>query len=121
MLVSLGTLFLPVFATCYVNEPECRRASYIQQGGTVIGYALLGGMAILGAAVALTEMGLPLNIRAEQKRKLLWLAVVASGVTVVLGAWSIGFAFAPGGILLLIAALKARKAHSDNKNQALRI
>jgi hypothetical protein len=109
---ALGLLFLPVFATCYENEPDCRRESYIQMGGSVLGYILLGGIILLGIAVVITnvEEGESQNLDKRQSYRLLWLAAVWSLVTVVLGAWSIGLAFAPSAALLLLAALDRRKS-----------
>ena len=104
LLVALGVLFLPVFATCYVNEPDCRRETYIQMGGSIIGYIMLISMFLMGILVMVNSLqpDRPLD------RRLLWVAAVSSFMVVILGAWSIGLAFLPGGALLLIAARSSR-------------
>ena len=116
VLVALGLLFLPVFATCYVNEPDCRRASYIQMGGSFIGYLLLVGMILLGTAVVITHLGLFPNLSGRQNRRILWLAVAGSFITLIVGAWSIGLAFLPGGLLLLLATFANRKTNQIYKS-----
>src|SRR5829696_8215557 len=101
VIVALAILFLPVFVTCYLNESECRRQSYIQLGGSILGYVMFAAMIVVGIVVIITHM----NPTTPPRGRILWLAAVSSFVVVILGAWSIGVTFALGGALLLIAAL----------------
>lgn len=101
LFVALGMLFLPVFATCYMNEPNCLRQSYVQMGGSIIGYIILVGMIVVGTLVAVNS----LQPDRVPTRRLLWVATVSSFIAVILGAWSIGLAFLPGAALFLIVTL----------------
>ena len=108
----LAMLVLPVFATCMGGD--CYRQSYIQMGGSLIGYALLFGTMLLGLAVVITNLNIDpfQNVDKRLKRRLLWAAVAGSVIALIVGAWSIGFAFVPGGFILFTALyFDSRKAH----------
>jgi hypothetical protein len=105
VLVAVGMLFLPVFATCYAVDSPCVRQSYVQMGGSPLGYSLI-------LAVILTHIAVIAGVFTKNTAlvgRVIWLAVLASFALVILGAWSIGLAFLPGGALLLIAALAYRR------------
>ena len=104
VIVAFVILFLPVFVTCYLNESDCRRQSYIQLGGSILGYVMFIAMIVVGILVIVTHI----NPTSRPRGRILWLAAASSFVVVILGAWSIGVAFALGGALLLIAALASR-------------
>ncbi|MEO8607968.1 MAG: hypothetical protein ABI690_08810 [Chloroflexota bacterium] len=99
----LAMLFLPVFATCIGGE--CYRQSYIQMSGSLIGYALLFGNVLLGLVVVITNLNITPFQKVDKhlKRSVLWVAVAGSVIALILGAWSIGFAFVPGGFILFTA------------------
>ena len=101
--LSLSVLFLPVFASCIDRGQEmvCQRQFYIQQGGSVLGYAFLLLMIVAGV-LALVSTRIE-NV--SQARRLRWIAVLLSASFAVAGAWSIGLIFVPGGIVLLLAAI----------------
>lgn len=103
VVVASGLLFLPVFATCYGDS--CVRQSYIQLGGSLMGTALLALMLATGLLVVAG------NFQQDhvRQRQMIWFAAISSFVTAVIGAWSIGFAFLPGGILLVSAAIFGRR------------
>lgn len=79
----------------------CRGESYLQLGGTPLGYTFLTLMIVTGA-LAVASSRDPHPGRAFIIR---WLAAVASAVVVVVAGWGFGLAFAPGGLLLLLAAI----------------
>ena len=103
IVAPLAMLVLPVFATCIGGD--CYRQSYVQMGGSLIGYALLFGTMLLGLAVVITNLNIApyQNVDKRLKRRVLWAAVVGSVIACIVGAWSIGFAFAPGGLILFTA------------------
>lgn len=103
VLVAVSILFLPVLVTCTPQGGDlvCRGESYLQSGGNALGYTFLTLMIVAGVlAVASSRdpnLGRVFVIR--------WLAVLASIVVVVVAGWGFGLAFAPGALLLLLAAL----------------
>src|SRR5690606_10675859 len=104
-LVALSILFLPVFVTCYLNESTCRYQSYIQLGGNFLGYTLLTLMLLLGLLV----IGISFSRNLTLQHLVFWIAAISSFVTVIVGSWSFGFTFLPGGVLLLITAIYSGK------------
>jgi hypothetical protein len=115
IVLSLCVLFLPVFAICGPQGEAtiCERESYIQMGGSTLGYGFLVLMIVVGImAIVSTWINNP-----TQACQLRWLGALASASFVVIGAWSIGLLFLPGGLFLLIAALACRK-HTSNDEKA---
>jgi hypothetical protein len=108
-LAAGGMLFLPVFATCYAVD-TCIRESYVQMGGSPLGYGLIIGVVISNLAV----IGSVITHNRQLLGRVIWLAVIASFTLVILGAWSIGLAFLPGGVLLLLAGLSYRRQMAAN-------
>lgn len=107
-LLAIGVLFLPIFATCIQqhNTLVCRRESYIQQGGNLVGYGFLFLMLGIGiSAIISTKIQ-----KSSQVCIFRWLAVLLTASFVVIGVWSIGLLFVPGGVLMLIAALSCRQS-----------
>lgn len=101
--LSLSLLFLPVFARCLPQGEEmiCEWQSYIQRGGNIIGFGFLFLMIAAGVmAIVSTRIENP-----SQVRRLRWLAVVFTVCFAVIGAWSIGLLFVPGGLLFLLSAI----------------
>jgi hypothetical protein len=101
---ALAVLVLPLMpmncVTTLRQETICPRVSYIEMGGSLIGYAFLIAMIAIGVgSVVLLRVRNPTVTCAFR-----WLAVLASVGFVVVGSWSIGFLFLPGGVLMLIAA-----------------
>lgn len=98
-----GLMFLPVFAICIRQGQEvvCTHQSYIQQGGNVLGLGLLLLMIVAGL-IAIISTQIKDHVQA---RRLRWIVVAATVCFVVIGAWSIGLLFVPGGLLLLLSAL----------------
>lgn len=96
-------LFLPVFATCFQQGQEvvCSHQSYIQQGGNFLGFGLLLLMIVAGL-IAIISIQIKDRVQA---RRLRWIAVAATLCFAVIGAWSMGLPFIPGGLLLLLSAL----------------
>lgn len=96
-------LFLPVFAICFRRGQEvvCSHHSYIQQGGNVLGLGLLLLMVVAGV-IAIISTRIKDRVQA---RRLRWMAIAATVCFAVIGAWSIGLLFVPGGLLLLLSAL----------------
>ena len=110
MVLATSILFLPVFATCISRSQEmvCQRQSYIQQGGSVLGFAFLVLMIVAGV-LALVSTRIE-NV--SHARRLRWIAVLLSVSFVIVGAWSIGLTFVPGALLLLLSALFSRQSAS---------
>ena len=107
IVLSLCVLFLPVFATCGPQGEAtiCKRESYIQMGGSTVGYGFLVLMIAVGVmAIISTRID-----NATQACRLRWLGVLASASFVIIGAWSIGLLFLPGTLCLLVAALACRR------------
>ncbi len=106
MAMAISVLFLPVFAICLPQGQEivCQRQSYIQQGGSVLGFAFLLLMIVAGV-LALVSTRIE-NV--SHARRLRWIAVLLSVSFVIVGAWSIGLTFVPGALLLLLSALFSR-------------
>ena len=98
-----GLVFLPVFAICFRQGQEvvCTHQSYIQQGGNVLGLGLLLLMIVAGVIAIISTRS---KDRA-QARRLRWIAIAATVCFAVIGAWSVGLLFVPGGLLLLLSAL----------------
>lgn len=98
-----GLMFLPVFAICFRQGQEvvCTRQSYIEHGGNVLGLGLSLLMIVAGV-IAIISTQIKDRVQA---RRLRWIAVAATICFAVIGAWSIGLLFVPGGILLLLSAL----------------
>jgi len=106
IVLAAGILFLPVFATCIGQDQTmvCQRQSYIQQGGSLLGYAFLVATIVAGVLALIStriENG-------SQARRLRWFAVLLTAGFAVVGAWSIGLIFVPGALLLLLSALFGR-------------
>src|SRR6185503_20335059 len=103
ILAPLAMLVLPVFATCIGGD--CYRQSYVQLGGSLIGYVLLFGTMLLGLAVVITNLNIApyQNVDKRLKRRVLWAAVAGSVIACIVGAWSIGLAFVPGGFICFTA------------------
>lgn len=116
-LVALGLLFLPVFTTCiYVDGAlECHSQSYLQQGGSLVGYLILI-LAILAGAVAALSSRDPNVFKAVLSR---WLSASAGVIVVAVGIWSIGIVFVPGTLAILLSALLTRPGRgADRTHQA---
>jgi hypothetical protein len=103
---ALGVLLLPIMpAPCDVTGTGgtiCPRLPYIQMEGSLVGYAyflLLIGIGI-GAVVLATGRF------TEYACTFRWVSVLVSISFVILGAWSIGLIFLPGGVLMLFAAFR---------------
>ncbi len=101
---ALAILFLPVLGNCSMQEGGeliCTRLSYIQMGGNGFGYSILIAMIGIGIlAVGSTQ-------DTNRKRKLLvrWGGTLFSSAVVIVAGFSIGIAFAPGAVLLLVSAV----------------
>ncbi|MBK8135723.1 MAG: hypothetical protein IPK52_07785 [Chloroflexi bacterium] len=113
IVVAVAILFLPVFATCISRSQEmvCQRQSYIQQGGSVLGFALLVLMIVAGV-LALVSTRIESVSQAGRFR---WIAVLLSVSFAIVGAWSIGLIFVPGAVFLLAAALACRQRPSQQR------
>lgn len=108
--MALVVLGAPLFSTCAIDQGEmvCTRQSYIQMGGNLLGYAFLAAMIAIGVIAVVTRDW-------HQTRFLQvfrWVAAIVSFTFGVLGAWSIGALFLPGGVLMLFAALSSHH-HAD--------
>src|SRR5690348_5048633 len=88
IIAPLAMLVLPVFASCLGDN--CYRQSYVQMGGSLIGYALLFGTMLMGLAVVITNLNIApfQNMDKPLKRRVLWAAVVGSLIAFIVGAWS---------------------------------
>ncbi len=73
----------------------------MQLGGNALGYAFLTLMVVAGISAAASSRD-PNRRRAFFIR---WLAVLSSAVVVVVAGWAFGIAFAPGALLILLAAV----------------
>ncbi len=113
IVLAVSLLFLPVFSTCIPQGQEmvCQRQPYIQQGGSVLGFAFLVAMIVAGA-LALVSTRIE-NV--SQARRLRWIAVLLSASFAVAGAWSIGLIFVLGAVFLLAAALACRQRPSQQR------
>ncbi len=110
IVAPLAMLLLPVFASCLGDN--CYRQSYMQMGGSPLGYAILLGTILLGLAVVMTNITPYQNVDKGLKRRVLWAGVVGSLIAFIVGAWSIGLAFVPGGFILFTALyFDSRKAN----------
>lgn len=96
-------LFLPVFSICFPQGQAtvCERQTYLQQGGSMLGLGLLALMIVAGT-LGLTSTRVA-NLTLTRRYR--WIATLLTVSFVILGAWSIGLGFVPGGILLLLSAL----------------
>ncbi|HET7090960.1 MAG TPA: hypothetical protein VFL17_20200 [Anaerolineae bacterium] len=112
-LVALGLLLLPVFTTCiYVDgAPECHSQSYLQQGGSLVGYLILT-LAILAGVVAVLSSQDLNSPKAVLSR---WLAASAGVIVVAVGIWSIGIVFMPGTLVILLSALLTRPGRGADR------
>jgi len=83
------------------GELTCSRLSYIQMGGNGFGYSIL--IAMIGLGVLAVGSAQDSNF----KRILFvrWGAALFSIAIVIVTGFSIGIAFAPGTVLLLISAV----------------
>ncbi|MBV6438360.1 MAG: hypothetical protein AELANPGJ_03662 [Anaerolineae bacterium] len=115
--LAIGILFLPVFATCLPQGQDmvCNRQSYIQQGGSPVGYVFLALMIVAGI-MALVSTRIDNAILA---RRLRWIAVLFTVGMAIVGAWGFGLLFVPGGVLLLLAAILSRKGTSEQTKAML--
>ena len=102
-LAAISILFLPVLVTCVPQSSDrvCRGESYLQSGGNALGYTFLTLMIVVGV-LAVASSRDPNPGRAFVSR---WLAVLVSAIVAVIAGWGFGLAFAPGGVLMLLAAL----------------
>ncbi len=73
---------------------------------------------LLGVAVVITNLNIApfQNVDKQRKRRVLWAAVVGSVIACIVGAWSIGLAFVPGGFICFTAlhfgGTKRRDSHA---------
>lgn len=101
--LAFTVLFLPFFAKCIETQSGrvCRYESYTDMNGTALGYTFLLLFFALGVgAIISTWSGNTPSICAIR-----WLTVLTSAIFAVIGAWSIGFVFLPGGLLMLLPAI----------------
>src|SRR5262249_1806973 len=103
-LLAFSLLFLPVFATCIENQP-CYRQSYIQLGGSWVGYTAFSLMMVLRVLVVISHIRPTFPYR----KPIRWIAALSSWVVVILTAWGLGFTFFPGALMLSLAALSRHK------------
>jgi len=113
-LVAVSILFLPVFVTCQFegHDRVCHGVSYVQQGGNALGYTFLMLMIVAGV-LAVASSRDPNWRRAFFSR---WLAALTSAVVFVVAGFGFGLAFAPGGLLVLLAALLTRPQGERSPN-----
>jgi hypothetical protein len=106
MVLAFGLLFLPIFATCLLHGQEwvCQRQSYIQQGGSVLGYAFLVLMIVAGSLVLAS---IRLERLKQHAHRVRWIAVLLTAGFAIIGTWSIGLLFVPGGLFLLLSAFSS--------------
>jgi hypothetical protein len=106
LLCSLSLLFLPVFVTCDLNggNSVCYGKSYLQLGGNTLGYIFIVGMMGIGVLAIVSSQDRN-DRRAFLSR---WLFVAAGAVVVVVAGFGFGIVFAPGTLILLLAALLTR-------------
>ncbi len=111
--LAASLLFLPVLSACLQQSQEmvCQRQSYIQQGGSPLGFAFLLLMIVAGV-LALVSTRVE-NI--SHARRIRWIAVPLSVSFAIVGAWSIGLIFVPGAVFLLAAALACRQRPSQQR------
>ncbi len=79
----------------------CSQVSYLQYGGNLLGFLMLIVMVAVGVAAIN-------SVRDSNYRRIQiirWLAGVLSGIVVIVAGWSFGLVFAPGMLLLFVAAL----------------
>ena len=104
VVAALAVLFLPILSTCEAvtgGPLVCSQVSYLQYGGNLLGYLMLIVMVAVGVAAIN-------SVRDSNYRRIQiirWLAGVLSGIVVVAAGWSFGIIFAPGMLLLFVAAL----------------
>jgi hypothetical protein len=101
--LAFTVLFLPFFAKCIETQSglACRYESYTEMGGNALGYTFLLLFFALGiGAIISTWSGNTSFICVVR-----WLTVLTSTIFAVIGAWSIGFVFLPGGLLMLLPAI----------------
>jgi len=112
-IVALSLLFLPVFATCnYVDsELHCRRESYLQLGGNVLGYTFLT-LIVIGSTLLVVSSR---NLKPMWVFFTRWLVALISAAIVVIAGWSFGIVFLPGGLLVLISALLTRAGEKSSQ------
>lgn len=105
--LALGLLILPVFSSCMPQGQEmvCERLTYLQQGGNVLGVAFL----LMMVAAGILGIASTRTADSTQARRFRWIAVILTASFAVIGAWSFGLFFAPGGILLLLSAVLLRR------------
>ena len=104
IVAALAVLFLPILSTCEATAGGpmvCSQVSYLQYGGNLLGYGML--IVMIGVGIAAINSVRDSNYRRTQIIR--WLAGVLSGVVTVVAGWSFGIVFAPGMLLLFIAAL----------------
>ena len=104
ILFTLSILFLPIFQTCksqFGGQEVCQGYSYLDLGGNALGYGFLVLMFLGGVIVIAT------NRYHNRLRVLLirWLVLLASLLVMIIAGWGFGFYFAPGALLLLLAAI----------------
>ena len=76
-------------------------------GGSLIGYGFLVAMIGVGiGAVVSTRLQNPSRVCLYR-----WLTLLITAAFVVIGGWSIGLLFLPGGLLMLLPALSCRHTH----------
>lgn len=103
---ALAILFLPIMpAPCTatgMGEAICPRLPYLQMEGSFVGYGYL----LLMIGIGIGAVVLASDRFTEYACVFRWLSVLLSISVVVLGAWSVGFLFLPGGVLMLFTALR---------------
>ena len=102
-LVAFSILFLPVFAKCVWqgNNLVCHRETYSQQGGNALGYTLLVWIIVVSGLAVISSR----DTNPGQAFLNRWVAALSSIVVAMITGWSIGIAFVPGALLLLLVAL----------------
>lgn len=114
--VAAVILFLPVLQICLQQGGEmiCQGQSYLQQGGNPIGYVFFVLMIVAGVLAVVSTR---IEGRAIAQR-LRWLAFLLSISFVIVGAWGVGLAFAPGGLLILLSILVSRERSTTSSTTA---
>ena len=118
VVLAFSVLFLPFFGKCIETSSglTCQYESYTEMGGTALGYTFLRLFFALGiGALVSTWSGHTLFICAVR-----WLTVLTSAIFAVIGAWSIGFVFLPGGLLMLLPAISCLRDDRTTIHQPVR-
>ena len=114
IVAALTVLFLPVLGNCEASANGvlvCTRLSYIQYGGNPLGYGLLTLMIGLGVLAA----GSARDVHHRRRLVIRWSSALLSVLVTIVTGWSFGIVFAPGALLLLIAAVGTGPAPRSDK------